>query len=265
MNDDAPRKVVSVVTGAGRGLGRTVALALAARGDHVALLARSEAQLKGVEHEIKAAGGFAQAFPLDVSDARAVARVAQALTRDLGTVSVLVNAAGVFGPLALVRDSDPAAWTATIAANVIGPYLTCRAFLSGMLAQRWGRIVNFSSAAAIHTPGPLNSAYGTSKAALNQFTRHLAAEIAGSGVTANAIHPGDAKTEMWADIQEKTSTLGPEGDGFRSWVKWVEETGGDDPKKAADLVLRLTSPEAGDVNGQFVWIEGGLQTPVKAW
>ena len=70
-----------------------------------------------------------------------------------------------------------------------------------MMAAGWGRIINFSSAASLHPPGPLNSAYGTSKVALNQFTRHLAAELAGTGVTANVIHPGEVKTAMWASIK----------------------------------------------------------------
>ena len=69
-----------------------------------------------------------------------------------------------------------------------------------MLESGWGRIVNITSAASLHPPGPINSAYGTAKAALNQLTRHLAAEVAGSGVTANVIHPGDVRTAMWADI-----------------------------------------------------------------
>ena len=72
-----------------------------------------------------------------------------------------------------------------------------------MLDAGWGRIVNVTSAASLHPPGPLNSAYGTAKVALNQFTRHLAAEIAGTGVTANVIHPGDVKTDMWADIRDR--------------------------------------------------------------
>jgi NAD(P)-dependent dehydrogenase (short-subunit alcohol dehydrogenase family) len=258
-------KRVSVVTGAGRGLGREIAVALAARGDAVALLARSKAQLDETRQVIHAARGLAHAYPVDVSQPEDVARVAGAIGTDFGTVSILVNAAGIFGPMRLIKDGDPRAWLDTIAVNLGGAYLTCRAFLPGMLAQGWGQIVNVSSAAAIHTPGPVNSAYATSKAALNQFTRHLAAEVAGTGVTANAIHPGDAKTEMWADIREQAKTLGPEGDAFRKWVRWVEETGGDDPKKAADLVLKLTGPEAGDVNGQFLWIEGGLQTPIPSW
>ena len=129
----------------------------------------------------------------------------------------------------------------------------------------WGRIINFSSAAALHPPGPLNSAYGTSKVALTQFTRHLAAELAGTGVTANVLHPGDVKTEMWAAIRDEADRLGPEAEGYRKWVRWVEETGGDDPGKAADLVARLASDESGGVSGRFLWIEGGLQAPIPSW
>ena len=111
----------------------------------------------------------------------------------------------------------------------------------------------------------LNSAYATSKVALNQFTRHLAAELEGTGVTANVIHPGDVKTEMWATIRAEAERLGPEAEAYRKWVRWVEQTGGDDPQKAADLVLRLSRDEAAGITGQFLWIEGGLQSPIPSW
>ncbi|HKS73663.1 MAG TPA: SDR family oxidoreductase, partial [Terriglobales bacterium] len=185
--------------------------------------------------------------------------------QQLGTVSILVNAAGVFGPIDLVKDTDPQAWIETITINTIAPYLTCRAFVGGMIAQKWGRIVNVTSAAALHEPGPINSAYGTSKAALNQFTRHLAAELKGTGVTANVIHPGDVKTEMWAYIQEASQRLGSAADAYVRWADWVEKTGGDDPEKAADLVADLVSGDSAHVNGQFLWIKDGLQAPIPSW
>ena len=105
-------------------------------------------------------------------------------------------------------------------------------------------IINVSSAATLHTPGPLNSAYATSKIALNAMTRVLAAEVAGTGVTANLLHPGDVKTEMWQEIKDNAAALGEEGAGLREWAAWVEETGGDPPGKAADLVLQLVSDAA---------------------
>lgn len=265
MSGRPPERIVSVVTGAGRGLGRQVAVALAARGDAVALVARNEAQLRESREIIAATGGVAEVFPADVGDPDAVAAAADAVRRRLGAASVLVNAAGVFGPIRLVKDTDPREWLAVMSVNVAGPYLMCRALLQGMIDQGWGRIVNVSSAAALHPPGGLSSAYATSKAALNRFTRQLAAELGGTGVTANAIHPGDVKTDMWADIRDQVAALGPEAEGFRKWVTWVESTGGDDPRKAADLVLRLTGPESRDVNGQFLWIEDGLQAPIPSW
>jgi NAD(P)-dependent dehydrogenase (short-subunit alcohol dehydrogenase family) len=134
-----------------------------------------------------------------------------------------------------------------------------------MIDHGWGRIVNVASANALHPPGPLHSAYGTSKAALNHFTRHLAAEVEGSGVTANVIHPGDVKTEMWADIRAKAQRIGPPAEPFLQWADWVEKTGGDDPEKAADLIINLMGDEAASVNGQFLWIKDALQAPIPSW
>ncbi len=264
MNDSTTGKV-AVVTGAGRGLGRAIAVALARRGDRVALVSRGEDALHQTERLVKDAGGVARAFPADVGETGAVETMARAVGRDLGPVSILVNAAGVFGPIGLIKDVQPRAWLDTLTTNLAGPYLTCRAFVGVMVERGWGRIVNLSSAASLHPPGPLNSAYGTSKVALNQFTRHLAAEVAGTGVTANVIHPGDVKTDMWADVRDRARRLGPEAEGYRKWVEWVETTGGDDPKKAADLVLRLTAEEGDHINGQFLWIADPLQAPIPSW
>ena len=119
-----------------------------------------------------------------------------------------------------------------------------------------------TSANSLHPPGILNSAYGTSKAALNQFTRHLAAELEGTGVTANVIHPGDLKTEMWADIKAQVEALGPIADPYAQWVDWVAETGGDPIEKAAKLVVDIV---ASDVSGQFLWIDDPLQPPIQSW
>ena len=126
--------------------------------------------------------------------------------------------------------------------NLVGPYLTCRAFVPGMIERGFGRIVNVSSAGALYPPGKLDSAYVTSKVALNQLTRHLAAELEGTGVTVNAIHPGDVKTDMWrADSRRRRGARARTGEEYREWAAMVGESGGDPPYKAADLVLRLAS------------------------
>jgi NAD(P)-dependent dehydrogenase (short-subunit alcohol dehydrogenase family) len=256
---------VAVVTGASRGIGQHIAETLATFGARLALVARSEGALRGLEEQLRAKGLNAVAFPTDISQPQEIERLKQEVTTHLGSPTILVNAAGVFGPFQFIKDSDPVEWVETLMINTVAPYLTCRAFVGEMIAQGWGRIVNVTSAAALHPPGPLNSAYATSKAALNQFTRHLAAELVRTGVTANVIHPGDVKTEMWADIRDKASSLGPAGVAYQTWVAWVEETGGDPPSKAAELVARLMSDEAASVNGQFLWIEDGLQAPVPSW
>lgn len=256
---------VAVVTGASRGVGRRIAVRLANMGVRVALVARSRDALEDTRTEIETKGGRALAFPADLGETNSIGPLKNAIERDLGVPSILVNAAGLFGPISLVGDTDPAAWIETIQINAIAPYLTCRMFVGGMVKRGWGRIVNVTSAAALHTPGPANSAYGTSKAALNQFTRHLASELKGTGVTANVLHPGDVKTEMWAYIKAEARRLGSVADAYMQWADWVEATGGDNPEKAANLVADLMQDEAAAVNGRFLWIRDGLQAPIPSW
>jgi NAD(P)-dependent dehydrogenase (short-subunit alcohol dehydrogenase family) len=263
--DAAARDRVAVVTGAGRGLGRAVATALAERGHQVVGVARDAAALADTADRIHAAGGRMLSRPADVADPDAVEELAAFVHEQLGQPSILINAAGVYGPIAMIRDTDPRAWVETVMIDAIAPFLTTRQFVGGMVDAGWGRIVNVTSAASLHPPGPLNSAYGTAKVALNQLTRHLAAEIAGTGVTANVIHPGDVKTDMWKDIRDRVVKMGPEADAYKQWAAWVEETGGDPPEKAVALVLRLTSDEGGDTNGQFCWVDDPLQAPIPSW
>ncbi len=236
---------VAVVTGASRGLGRDVSEALASRGAQVIRVART-----------------AERFRIDVRDPHQVAELARVVEEEFGRPTILVNAAGIFGPLGRFRDTDPTAWVETIMVDAIGPYLTCRALLGGMLESGWGRIVNISSAASLHPPGAIASAYGTAKVALNQLTRHLAADLAGTGVTANLIHPGEVRTAMWAEIRDQAEDLGDVASPLAQWAAWVEETGGDPPSKAVDLVLRIIE---GDVNGRFLWIDEPLRAPIPSW
>jgi NAD(P)-dependent dehydrogenase (short-subunit alcohol dehydrogenase family) len=235
----------ALVTGASRGIGATIAQALDRAGARVARVSRS-----------------GEGFRADVSRVEEVERLAGEVRERLGPPTILVNAAGVFGPLDRLRDADPRRWLETISVDALGPYLTCRAFVGGMVDEGWGRILNVTSAASLHRPGLYGSAYATAKAALNQLTRHLAAELEGTGVTANVFHPGDVKTEMWEDIREQADRLGPSAEPLRQWVAWVEETGGDPPEKAADLVLRTLESDA---NGEFLWIDEPLQPPIPSW
>ena len=263
--DEAARDRVAVVTGAGRGLGRAVAVALAGRGHPVVGVARDAAQLAETADLVSAAGGRMLTRPADVADTAAVAELGDFVRTQLGPPAILVNAAGMFGPIAFVRDTAPDDWVRTLMVDGIAPFLTINQFVGGMIDAGWGRIVNITSAASLHPPGPLNSAYATAKVALNQLTRHVAAEVEGTGVTANVIHPGDVKTDMWQDIHDRVALMGPEAEPYRQWADWVAETGGDPPSKAVDLVLRLTSDEGADINGRFCWIEEPLQAPIPSW
>jgi len=256
---------IAVVTGASRGIGRAVAIGLAQQGVQVALVARGAEQLHVTAAAIAEQGGRSLVIPGDSSQPLAVQQMKAQILDQLGPPAILVNAAGIFGPVQLIKDSNPADWIETLQINTIAPYLTCQAFVGGMIDQGWGRIVNLSSAAALHTPGPTNSAYATSKVALNHFTRHLAAELEGTGVTANVIHPGEVKTEMWADIRDQAEQLGPAAEGYQRWARWVGETGGDPPEKSVTLILNLLREESAAINGQFLWIEDGLQKPMPSW
>jgi NAD(P)-dependent dehydrogenase (short-subunit alcohol dehydrogenase family) len=256
---------IAVITGAGRGIGQRIAVRLAQLKVRTALISRSEIQLRETADHVLQAGGKALVFAADVSSPKSIKAIRGRVIDELGQPSILINAAGMFGPIELVWKTDPDEWIKTQMVNVVGAYLMCHAFIEGMMARQWGRVVNVTSAAALHEPGPINSAYGTSKAALNQFTRHLASEIAGSGVTANVIHPGDVKTDMWATVRDAAKNLGPEADRYREWARWVAETGGDDPEKASDLIVALLDEKSASINGRFLWIKDGLQPPIPSW
>ena len=244
-----------LVTGASRGIGKEIATGLCDQGYEIIAVSRD---LSGSDSRFINIEG-------DISNLEFIDQLASRVIQDFGHIDVLINAAGIFGPIALMHESDPQEWAKTIMIDAVAPYFLINRFLPGMLTNKWGRIINVSSAASLHQPGPINSAYGTAKVALNQLTRHLASELAGTGVTANVIHPGDVKTEMWGDIKDKVEEVGEIAINYKNWVDWVEQTGGDDPKKALDLVFKLISPESDDVNGEFCWIDNPLQAPTKSW
>jgi NAD(P)-dependent dehydrogenase (short-subunit alcohol dehydrogenase family) len=257
---------VAVVVGAGSGLGRDLACALAARGAGVVLAGRTPARLDETLRTLQATtAGEGLAAPTDVSDRADVDRLRQVTEERFGTADILVNCAGIFGPIRRIVQSEPDDWIRTLSVNCVGPYLTCRAFAPGMIANGWGRIVNVSSAAAFYPPAAVNSAYGASKAALNQMTRHLAVELEGTGVTANVMHPGSLKTEMWADIKSQILDAGPGAEGLQEWAAMVESTGGDSTEHALELVLRLVSEEGGATNGRFCWPDGIVEEPLPSW
>lgn len=238
-------KRTALVSGAGRGIGRAIAVALARSGARVAVLARSAEQVGetvGLIHDI---GGEALAVPADVTDTEATAEALARIVAAYGPVEVLVNNAAVVWPLGATPVVDPAEWAAAITVNLTAIVRLSIAVLPSMLDRGWGRIVNVSSA-VVGRPASMigGNAYVTGKAALEAHSVNLAAELAGTGVTVNVYRPGAVDTAMQAWIRDQ------DGAGFPALherFRYLHQEGLliTPEQSAAALVPRITGAETG--------------------
>ncbi|MBT6148396.1 MAG: SDR family oxidoreductase [Gemmatimonadetes bacterium] len=237
----------ALVTGGGRGIGRVIALALAAAGADVALLARTRDEVAQVAAEIADIGSRSLALTADQGQRQSVEDAVGTVNAAWGGVDILVNNAGILGPVGPSHEVDPDAWLETLRVNAGGCYLCSRAVLPGMIARRYGRIINLSGGGAV-SPRAWFSAYGASKAAIVRFTETLAAEVAGHGVQVNAISPGAVNTRMTEQAVAAGERAGAEAAAARQQLAG----GGAPPQQAADLVVFLASSRSQGLTGRML-------------
>ncbi|GGV80799.1 SDR family NAD(P)-dependent oxidoreductase [Streptomyces thermoviolaceus] len=240
---------VALVTGAGRGIGRAIALALADEGARVALVARSEDALAETAALVEKRGGTALAVPADLTDPASATRVAERAVAGLGPVDVLINNAATVEPLGPVTGMDADAWTTAFRLNVITPAALAGALAPRMTKAGWGRIVNVSSGIVARPTTMIGgSAYAATKAALEAHTVNLAAELDGTGVTVNVYRPGSVDTEMQELIRREGEGRLDEATHQRFVRHHTEGTLITPEHSARALVHRL----AGDATGR-IW------------
>ena len=239
---------IALITGASKGLGKAMALALSQAGATIALVSRDETKLQAVKREIENAGGKAELFTADVKDEQQVERLEADVSKRLGKIQILVNNAGINLRKNLI-DFSLSEWQSVMDTNLTSVFLMCRKFVPHMRGTGYGRILNMTSIMS-HVSLPQRSAYSASKAALLGLIRALALELAPEGITVNGISPGPFGTEMNQSLMQD-----PEANAqflanlpVGRWGK-VEEIGG--------LASYLCSEAAGFITGTDILIDGG--------
>jgi 3-oxoacyl-[acyl-carrier protein] reductase len=239
---------VALVTGGGRGIGRAIAVRLAREGARVAISYRSnDAAAEETVELVRKAGVECETFKGDVASLEDVEALMKGVGEAFGAVEILVNNAGTTRDNILLRMKD-AEFDEVLATNLKGTYLCTRAALRGMVRARWGRIVNISSVVGLlGNAGQAN--YAASKAGIIGFTKSVAREVAGRGITANAVAPGYVETELTGVLPEniKEQILGQVPMGRLG-----------EPEEIAEVVMFLAGERAAYVTGQTIAVDGGM-------
>jgi 3-oxoacyl-[acyl-carrier protein] reductase len=238
---------VAVVTGAGRGIGRAIAMKFAAEGADIVCVSRTAENSEKVANEIRALGRKAWAYAVDVSDGKAVAGAAEKILSETNRVDILVNNAGVTRDGLLMRMSEED-WDAVLDTNLKGAFLVTKAFTRAFLKQRSGRIINVASVIGlIGNAGQCN--YSASKAALLGFTKSIARELSSRGITVNALAPGFIETDMTSGLSEEVRA---------GILKQIPLGSLGQPEDIAHAALFLASPASRYITGQVLTVDGGM-------
>ena len=239
---------VAIVTGAGRGLGRSMARALIEAGTAVTVASRTAAELDSFVDEVKAIGGRALACPTDITDEASVQQMVDTTIATFGRIDLLVNNSGIVASTPLV-DQPADEWDAVIATNLRGTYLATRAVGRHLVAQRSGKVINIASNFALQ--GVANhAAYSASKAGVIAFTRSMAIEWARYGIQVNAIAPGYFATPLNAELRADSATL-------TKVLGAIPARRMGEPDELKPWLLLLASNESAFMTGEVIVIDGG--------
>ena len=245
-----PTNASVLVTGAGRGIGKRLAIGFAAAGARVGLLSRSKAELDLAHLEIEHAGGHSFRVPADVNDFERLTGAVDRLRGQYGAVHVLICAAGVQGPIGPLFEQQPKAWAETIQTNLVGVMNSLRAVLPEMIERRSGKIIVLCGR-GVATARPNFSAYAASKAAVARLVETVAEEVRDHNVQINCMSPGGAYTHMTDEILRAGEKAGwKENEDALE----VRRTGGVAPEKQIQLALFLASEESNHVSGKLIHV-----------
>lgn len=239
----------ALVTGAGRGIGRAIALAYAAEGARLVLAARNLDQLEEAAEQARSRGAETSIIQADVTEPESVENMVQRAVEKFGRIDILVNNAGIVGPIGPLEDNDLEAWARTIQVNLLGTYHCCRSVIPVMAAGGGGRIINLSGSGSTSAPYHL-SAYGSSKAAIIRLTEILALELADRNILVNALGPGSIHTRMWEEITDGAQAVGDTE--LYEFGLQVTGGGGAPMERAAELAVWLASDAADGLSGRLI-------------
>ena len=236
---------VAIITGGGRGLGRSVALAFGKEGAKVVVAARTQEEIEHVAEELRSLRKDAIAIPTDVSSEDQVNQMVKRAWEAYGTIDILVNNAGARGPIAPIHEISLAEWEQTLRVNLTAAFLCTKAVLPVMIKKREGKIINV---ATTMTPRPNLTPYMVAKAGLIHLTKQLSRELKEYNIQLNAIHPGVMDTQM----QEEIRKAGAKAIGTDMFERLKEEGILHPPSEPAKLVLFLASRAADGITGEYL-------------